>query len=696
MRKLLIVSTALLFLAGCTAKPGGGGGTTPPPQMATDGTTTKASSTAPDTAAESTPEPDPEPDPFESLLWQFFIDAGIPEAVRAQYAAAMRGDKEAQNGVFQYAYGGELTWPVAGAVYAYSLTKAEDECLYAIAMLYYQGGDNIGFVRDRAAAFEWVKLAAEKGNAEAAICAGDMVRLGDGVSVDGHAAFAFYNAAHDIAPDCFTMERLGDCYADGVGTTIDRRKAFGFYMDSALFGYSEAIRKLADFAEYAELSPITLYKAASSLNYTDGYFAMAYDGLDGYAADASKRDVVDRLLAVWDNGEDPAASDMQAALTSGEYFPAEFVEALTQAVYTYSYHAFAEQYGLRPNRTHEDTGDIYFKPEENDNWFYSYERDAIRYLEYTECQFYEYDFDGDGEDEIGIPIHSGAGGAFSTDGFGIFKKNADGLYELYATGSLGTFRDAMRIIRYGGRIYFIANWFDDTGNEPHNVIAKTVGIDGQGHMLSITCKDYGLQHVLTYTAEPYADGYGDLFEKAERQMRGAVAAAKQQRVYSPDGEKQFTYESAEDWWWEFSAGFVYEMAREDVFFTADIANDGVGRVVHKSRFISFLKYYDDHNWFQIYEGDGLVTGAEPLAKPEYGDNFHGLHSGGNLYKLLPVARNAVAFWTIEHGGVTYCATLQKIELTYALQLFRIQNGEVETVRRSLYFETAQSMEIKMS
>jgi len=135
------------------------------------------------------------------------------------------------------------------AVFGYSSGNKENECLFGVAMLYYHGEDSIGFIQDRAKAFEWVKLSTDKGNANAALCAGDMVRYGYGVPVDEQAAFAFYLVAHDIQPDGFTSERLGDCYAKGIGTAKDKQKAFDFYLDSAMMGYSAGIYKLSDLLD---------------------------------------------------------------------------------------------------------------------------------------------------------------------------------------------------------------------------------------------------------------------------------------------------------------------------------------------------------------------------------------------------------------------------------------------------------------
>ncbi|AEV67910.1 hypothetical protein [Acetivibrio clariflavus] len=98
-----------------------------------------------------------------------------------------------------------------------------------------------------------------------------------------------------------------------------------------------------------------------------------------------------------------------------------------------SYNGFVEKHGIKPNRNYEDGRSIRFDLSGDEFESYAVST-AKNYLEYDECTFNELDFDGDGEDEIGIPLHSGAGGEFMVDGFGIFKKNQNGLYEKYAFG----------------------------------------------------------------------------------------------------------------------------------------------------------------------------------------------------------------------------------------------------------------------
>ena len=639
-----------------------------------------------------------ESDTYRSLLLQFCNDASIPESVRNQFALAVRGDEEAQNWIYQYTYQhDDLTWTITNIVYNYDSAIDENVCLFNIAMLYYNGNDYIGFLQDRAKAFEWAKLSADMGNADAALCIGDMARYGNGVTVNVNMAFSYYLASQSIATDGIILDRLGDCYAYGIGTVPDRKKAFDYYLDSASMGYSEGMYKLSDFTEHSEINMTALYKAASSMNYSGDYWDMVYGGLEGYSADNSKRDLVEKLSDIWENGNDIAAVKLQSALRSDKYFSNEFVKALTRTVYSYSYHLFAENYGLQPNRTHEDGMVISFAPNDTSELEFDYNVSmAEKYLEYDTCQFYEYDFDGDGVNEIGIPMHSGAGGAFMADRFAVFQKNADGFYTYYAEGPDCTLRDAMRIIQYNGRIYFIVNPFDDTRNAPHNIIAYTIDVNGKGRELSIICKDYDLQNIITYTDDVYSDEYYVLFSEVEQQIHDAVVAVKQQQLYSPDSEKHLAYDDNNDWWSNRSGENFGEITRQDVFFAADIYNSGFEKVIHKGRLITQSKYYDDYYWFQVYEDLDFEVDLTPIISPKFYGEYYGQHSSGNIYDVLPLEGGIVQFWAHEYNGTTLCLALQRYGLLYVLQIFEVRNGEVNLVSKSLYFDEVQGIEIVIS
>ena len=624
----------------------------------------------------------------EAILFeQFFKDAGVPVTVRVQFAKAIRGDGDAQEWISEYTKDhDDLNWSVENAVFSFrnsGYPYSEDESLFNIGMFYYEGNDYISFSQDKAKAFAWFKLSADKGSSYGAVWAGDIARYGDGIPVDEQTAFDLYAQAIGIEPNGSASDRLGDCYAEGIGTVEDRRLAFKHYLDSACMGYAPGLYKLAAFEDSADINLTALYKAASSLNYSGGYWAVAYGGLSEYSADAAKRDMIEKLLAAWESGTDPVVSKLQKAVRSNEYFSKKFVNTLAQTVYTYSYHAFAEEYGIWPNYSYENADSIQFASDDD-------------YVPIHD-EFYEYDFDGDGVDEVGISVFSGAGGAFQTDGFAIYKKNADGLYESYSGGPDYTLRDAMRIIKYDEKIYFIVNQYDDTENAPFNIVAYTIDRNGRGHTLNIDCNDYNPQRVIMYTDDMYNSDYDILLANTEKQMREAITATKQGLIYSPEEENQLSYHPNDNMWSDLDWGADGDSPSHDVFFAADVNNDGVDEVIHKGRFIRQFKYYDDYNWFHVYRGrDEFDNGMVLLQKPEFYDEFYGRHSGGNLYHILPVGDSVVQFWTQHYNGVTYCITLQRYKLLYTLRIYEVQEQEIHFVSKSLFFDEAQGMDVSFS
>ena len=411
-------------------------------------------------------------------------------------------------------------------------------------------------------------------------------------------------------------------------------------IDRALGGHAPALYELSAFADEVDMNLTVLYKAAGSRDpsdYSGDYWTWAYDGqYSHYAELGAKRNLVDALLNLWDSGNDPIANNLRSSVCSHEHFPTEFMEALMKTSYTYSYHAFAEEHGIQPNRGAEDVANIRFAPYDTSEPEYGYvEGMAERYLEHVVeygSQFYEYDFDGCGENEIGIPIHSGAGGAFSFDGFAIFKKNDDGLYESYAGGPDYLFADAKRIIRFDEKVYFIVNPYSTTGSNRHDIRAYTIDRYGMMHGMAIAGKDFTLQKVITYTAEAYAGGFNALLSEIETQAREAAAMTKEQKLYSPNDENRLP-------------------------FTAD-----------------------DDLWESQYASDIGIQ----------------VESNGNLHDLFPIGDNIVQFWTHEYNGATYCVSLQQYDLLYTLQIYVIQSGEAALVSKSLFFDEMQDIEISFS
>jgi TPR repeat protein len=632
----------------------------------------------------------------EILLRQFFEDAKVPEAVREQFTEAIHGDEEAQQWIDGYENANDdLEWSVKNAVFPYRNNVnpyLENECFFNIGQFYYEGDDYIHFQQNKEVAFEWLKLSADKGFFWSAIMAGDMAKSGDGVRENPQMVFSLYLKAVTIEPNGTAYERIGTCYENGVGTVIDKQKAYDSYLKSAFDGNAQGLYKLSVMAENT-LEIIPLYKAAGSLDYDDGYFAMAYGGLEGYTVSNSKRELINRILEGWNTGADPAAVKLQKAVRYNEYFPKEFVEMLIKTSYTYSYHAVTEKYGVRTNRTYKDAQDIQFVSSEEDSYA-GYEEDVAKnFLQYEESQFYELDFDGDGLEELGVPVHSGAGGAFMADGFAVFKKNKEGLYEFYNSGPDCTMRDAMRLLQYDGKIYFITNPFSDSKDALHDIEAFSIDKAGNLHTLSITGTDYALQHIVTHRGEAYGVELDGFLSDIEKQVQGAVDATKRHELYSPKEEKKLPFQGGEGLEEDF-----YASAPQDIFFAADINNDGIVEVIQKGHQIVQDKYYNEDNLFRIYKDreDFSKHGVSIRDYEPPEDDYYGLHSYGDLYELIPITGKIVQFWTQDYDGVTYSIAITRQELLYTLQVYVVKNQKASIVSQSLFFDEVQDMEAVFS
>lgn len=621
------------------------------------------------------------------LINRFFEDAQIPIGVQDTFLAAINGNAEAQHEIDEYEKNhDDLDWSVINAVFPFRNSKIPypgNECFFNIGQLYYSGDSHIAFTQNKAIAYKWLEISADKGFFEAAIMSGDMARDGDGIKTDHIAAFRLYSKAFDITPNGIANERLGYCYENGIGTMPDKQKAYDYYMSSSLDGNPKGLYELSARANFSQKEMLSLIKAASSLDYSGGYFATAYGGLEGYTSNNSKHELIDKLTGAWEGGTDPIAVELKSSLQPNQQFDKNIIEVLMLTSYTYSYHAFAEKYGLRPNRGFDDAKDIQFLSDNNaDN-------------EFTGCfevgQFYEYDFDRDGETEIGIPIHSSAGGAFMRDGFGIFKKNTDGLYEYFAGGPACTMRDAMRLIQFEGRIYFITNPFSDTNNDPHNIGAYYVDENGNAHSVFINCNDYKLQKIFSHTPEVYSSEFEDYLLNIEKQALEAVTKTKKHELYSSADEKAISFQN-NNFWEEI---WDLESEAQDIAFLADIDNDGTNETIRKTHFITQEKYYNDYNWFQVYEDRAaLENDGEFIEEYYYVDEFYGLHSHGNLYEYIPVTGRIVQFWTSEFNSITYSIALTREELLYTLYVYKVSNNGVSPVSKSLFFDEVQSMDLK--
>ncbi len=485
-------------------------------------------------------------------------------------------------------------------------------------------------------------------------------------------------------------KQSGEQNTPGQQNMPGEQKTRDQYFKSALEGNPEGLYKLAKSEGMSETQSVLLIKAASSLDYSADYFSMAYGGLDSYSAEGHKLEAIERLTDVWDRGTETAAAQLKKSIRSDDYFSKSFVEELVKTSYTYSYHAFAEKYGIRPNHSYEpEDGIKLYIPDDSD---FSYAESMLeQYLEYDASDFYEFDFDGNGEDEIGIPLHSGAGGAFMGDGFGIFKKNEEGRYIQYATGPDCTLRDGMRLIKYDNRIYFITNPYSDTMNEPHNITARIIDENGQGHEISINCSEYKPKEIMTKVYDGYdSNEFSSFITKIMSQAYEAIAATKKHEMYNPN----FIYQVKSNG--EQQYGF-FDSIPTDVYFASDIDNDGAEEFIRKGHVIVELKYYDDYNLFQIYDNESeLSENSASMLDVLPQDEYYGLHSGGNLCDVLPVEGKIIQLWTCENDNRTYCIALTRNELLYGLHVYCLQNESVEAVCHSLIFDEVQDVEIEFS
>jgi TPR repeat protein len=630
------------------------------------------------------------------MMEQFLEEVKLPADIYEKFAAAIQGDIKAQEWLDKYyKENKDLNGSVLYDVFLPkndSNTYLESECYYNIGMLYYDGDKDIQLMSNKEKAFYWLNLSADKGSFFGAVQAGDMARSGNGITKNEKLAFNLYEKTLKIKIDGMAYERLANCYENGIGTDADKQKAEEYYFKSTLDGNSNGLYKVANSDGISQAQSILFSKAASSIDYSAGYFEMAYGGLDAYSAGEPKSKVIGRLTEAWNNGTDPVTAQLKKSVCENQYFPKELVETLIKTSYTYSYHAFAEKYGIKPNRSFEEGKKIQIAFSESKDEFDNYDEEKAKsYLEDVECEFYELDFDEDGVDEVGIPIHSGAGGAFMADGFDIFKKNQKGFYEKYASGPYCTMRDAMRLIQYNGRVYFITNPYSDNMDAPHNITARCIYKNGNGHEISIDCNQYKQKEIMTRVYDNYStDEFGSFLKEIKAQAYEAIATTKRHEMYNPNAVNQVKKT-------ELPPDVSSDFLPMDVYFAADINNDGSKEFVRKGHIITDSKYYNDFNMFHIYDSESkLSENPEPILNILPNDDYYGLHSGGNIYDILPVGGKIVQFWTREKDNKTYCVALTRNELLYSLNVYIVQNKQAVPVCHSLLFDEVQNINVQFT
>ena len=557
--------------------------------------------------------------------------------------------------------------------------------------MYYNGIDYINFPQDKTTAFSWFEIAAENDSFAGAMAAGEMVENGDGISKDESLAFDFYSNALAIKPHGIAYQKLGECYENGVGTKTDIVKAYDYYIYSAMDGVSLGCYKLLELKGQPEPNMTLLYKAVSSLDFTGRYFSWVYGGLNGYKTTDSKQTTITRLNEYWDNDTDPVTANMKKQMTNNKYFPKSFVEQLMKTVYSYSYHSFAEEYRVKPNRGFKDVKRFELFEELEEDWVYSSVFMAEQYLESKECAFYEYDFDGCGQDEIGIPIHSGAGGAFMGDGFDIYKKNKNGLYEHYSSGPTCMMCDDKRSIKFEGKYYFILNPFSDNQNAQYDISAQSFGKNGKSYMIHINGGYSSVKPILTKTEEDFSVGFDELLAQTLDHAYIAIAVTKSHKIYSPQDEEIIDF----DKFIRPDKTLPHPVNFENVLFSADINNDGKKEVVHKGLLITQSMYCDEYNTYMIYKDmDEFKKKSIPIQDDIPPDMFFGLHSWGSIYDELPMTGSIVQLWTNKYNDKNYVSVLTRNKLLYVLHTYLIDGERTSVVSQTMFFDEVQNMSVK--
>ena len=106
-----------------------------------------------------------------------------------------------------------------------------------------------GVAENKTDAFEWIKKAAEKGDADAMFYLARCYFEGEGVTEDKPEAVKWWKKAADQG-DADSMFELANCYFNGDGVDgKDVSKAVALYKDAAQHGSEEALETLRELAE---------------------------------------------------------------------------------------------------------------------------------------------------------------------------------------------------------------------------------------------------------------------------------------------------------------------------------------------------------------------------------------------------------------------------------------------------------------
>lgn len=588
----------------------------------------------------------------KQMVSTFLDDAQLLPSIHREFYLAIGGSEIHQEKMKTYS----KQWAILDDIftYRYPVTAFENyELSYAIGQLYMYGNQGLAFQVDEKKALSWFLLGAEEGSTECALEAARIFR-----EENPERAVEMYYQALALELTGTGYYELATCYEEGIGVAQNLEIAEDLYMKALLSRDSKAAYRLLSMKSRAQEEQRLLAKIACSMDFRGNYFDMVYGGLEGYDSKKIKIDVMNDLISF---------KDYEITFES-EFFEREWIEKIGEVFYTYGYHDFVSTNGIEINKELTDDDFINFQsPDE---------------APFVVSDYYEIDFDNDGLLEIGIPVHSGAGGAFMADGFEMYKKNNEGQYVYLASGPYCTLRDAMRLVKFDEKVYFLTNPYDDTGDEAFNVTVLKIGDNGERHELMISPSQTSLKQVMR---KVYDDVSLEDLSVMDEQIKEAVQASKH----------HILYHSVEPEILEADELYFSIKTYEDTYYSTDYDQDGDMDFIRKSHIIDASKYYNDVFIVQAYDSlHDILNDEEDMLSKIYEDDFYGYHDGGNILDQFPIEGIVVQYWTYESGDKIYNLFLTRHLSVFGAHVYLVSDDNVKPIMKSLYFEEPEGISIE--
>ncbi len=556
----------------------------------------------------------------------------------------------------------------------------DGEMLRAIAEVYYNGAKYLEIEEDRDTARMFYELSADRSNPMSLVIVGTMY-LED---KEYDKAFEYYIKANDIKSDEVTLERLGYCYANGIGTKEDKDLAYEYYAMSEVKGYFPALKGIYELGVLSEQEKIYAEKII-------GNDYRHYHEFDNPYIEKNKEiinDFIDLLKYRWDNKEDAVVVLSKNNIDSNGYFSEEFIDKLMSVQYSNTYREFVEEYEL--DNEDYDKAELNkevdrFKVNDLTDYFEDYLASKIQ-LYYTEGQknFDYYDFDNDGVKEIGARSDGGHGGANGVDNYYIYKKNSNGEFQLFANGPDASYLENMYTIVFDGKVYFVYNEYDITGKENGNLCAYVIDDKGEGHYLYIAPAHREIQKVYDYAFEKN----NKVLEVVEGQVQGAINATKDNKIFSTK-EAEFI---------KFEATYIDSENQkpniEDMAISADIDNDGTDEIIREVRLYNDKDRYQESYNYILYEDIKEFESSDKTY--EVSMYFYGNESTGYFNEKLDINQNIVQVWTNEINGETYTTVLINIEHAYIATTYKLKESGDVLVGSSVYLDEEEALDNSMN